>query len=413
MTSRGLLDAWLKFWFAPQSPTPVALFRLCFGLLVLDAAIVHIGPDVLDWYGPHGVTSADAVHRYWWLNEPRFDMFLLAPNTDAGVMSFWYVFVAAVVCLTTGFCTRAAAIVVCLFLISMDNRQPFAINGGDAMMRLLAGYLVFAEAGAAFSIDRLIKRWKEPTFGEASRPKPVAPWGQRMIQVQMAITYWSTFCAKLSGAQWLDGTAVYYATRLDDMINHTMPLYDSLLFCKFLSWYTLFVEGAMFSLVWLRDLRYWILGATMIMHLGIDYSINLPVFEWIFMTSFIAFIYPEDLTRAMDFLKRRINTYFGPATPLLYNGAVSRQTSTASVLEGLDIFGRLHIMPMTPPDDVVAEGARSPVLVAMTAFGPLTDFQLFAWLTARLPLLWILYPLIGVPWRLSRPKQTPAVKSES
>ncbi len=310
MTSRDLLNSWLKFWFAPDSPTPVALFRICFGLLILDAAVIHIGPDVLDWYGIHGVTTPDSIHRYWWLNEPRFDLFLLAPQTDAGIMAFWYVFVTAVFCLVIGFWTRPAAIIVSLFLISMDNRQPFAINGGDAMMRLLAGYLVFSEAGAAFSVDRLIKRWKTPTFGEASRPKPVAPWGQRMIQVQMAIAYGTTEFAKISGAQWLDGTAVYYATRLDDMINHTLPLYDSLLFCKFLTYYTLFFEGAMFTLVWLRDLRYWVLAGTLIMHVGIDYSINLPVFEWVFMSSFITFIYPEDLTKCMDFIKSQSKRSF-------------------------------------------------------------------------------------------------------
>ena len=127
--------------------------------MIVNAALFHIGPDVLDWYGPNGVTSADSVHRYWWLNEPRFDLFLLAPNTDGGVLAFWYIFVVASICLAAGFCTKTASIVVTLFLISMDNRQPFAINGGDAMMRALAGYLIFVDAGAAISVDRLIQRW--------------------------------------------------------------------------------------------------------------------------------------------------------------------------------------------------------------------------------------------------------------
>jgi hypothetical protein len=412
MTLRGLVDAWFKFWFAPDTPTPIGLFRIFFGLLVLDAAIIHIGPDVLDWYGPHGVTSADAVHRYWWLDEPRLDIFLLVPNTETGVMALWYVFVAAVVCLLIGLWTRAAAVVVTIFLISMDNRQPFAINGGDAMMRLLAGYLIFSEAGAAFSVDRLIQRWRNPTFGIESRPKPVPQWGQRMIQVQMAITYWSTFCAKISGAQWIDGTAVYYATRLDDMINHPMFLYDSLLFCKFLTWYTLLFEGAMFSLIWIRDLRYWVLAGTLVMHLGIDYSINLPVFEWIFMTSFIVFIYPEDLTKVMDFIKKRINATYGPPATLLYDPASERQTSEASVLEGIDILGRLNIKAIEPGDKV-ADGQQR--LVGLSEYGPISNGDLFAWLTARLPILWPLFLFIGLPWQLMlrQPKPSTAGVKES
>ena len=399
MTCRQLLDAWLNFWFAPCSPVPVCLFRLLFGALVLDAALFHIGPDVLDWYGPHGVTSANAVHHYWWLNEPRFDIFLLSPDTESGVMFLWYIFVAAVICLFIGFKTRAAAIVVTLFLISMDNRQPFAINGGDSMMRILASYLIFAESGAALSVDRLIERWKHPTFGRFSRPKRVAPWGQRMIQVQMSITYWSTICAKVNGAQWLDGTAVYYATRLDDMINHELPLYDSLLFCKFLTYYTIFVEAAMFSLVWIRDLRYLVLAATMVMHVGIDYSINLPIFEWIFMTSFVTFIYPQDLARCMDFIKSMIDKRFGSAHVLRFDPSVARQASLASVLEGLDVFGRLNISP--------TEGAP---LCVETAKGRLTGSGLFAWLTGRLPLLWLLFPVVALPGLLMHRMAVPAEK---
>ena len=397
MTCRQLLENWLNFWFAPSSPVPVCLFRLVFGALCVDAALIHIGPDVLDWYGPHGVTSANAIHHYWWLNEPRFDIFLITPDTDKGVMFLWYIFVAAVISLMIGFRTRAAAIVVTFFLISMDNRQPFAINGGDSMMRILAGYLIFAESGAALSVDRLIERWQNPTFGFDSRPKAVAPWGQRMIQVQMSITYWSTICAKVNGAQWLDGTAVYYATRLDDMINNPLFLYDNLLFCKLLTYYTIFVEAAMFSLVWIRDLRYLVLAATMVMHLGIDYSINLPIFEWIFMTSFIVFIYPEDLARVMDLIKMIVEWNFGHAYVLRYDPSVDRQASLASVIEGLDVFGRLRITPRE----------NTPLCVE-TPKGQLTGMGLFACLTGRLPLLWILFPFVGLPGLLTDGNAVPA-----
>jgi len=400
MSLRGLLDAWLKFWFAPKSPIPVALFRIVFGLLMLDQAIFHIGPDVLDWLGPHAITSADAVHQYWWNNEPRFDVFMIVPNTDNGTYFVWGIFIAAAFLVTIGFKTRAASIVCALILISVNNRQPFALNGGDAMMRTLCGYLCFTEAGAAFSVDRLIQRWKNPVFGEEGRPRLCAPWGQRMIQVQLSITYWSTFCAKISGAQWLDGTAVYYATHLDDMIMNPMPLYDNLVFCKFLTWYTLFFEGAMWSLVWIRELRYFILAGTLVMHIGIDHSINLPIFEWVFMTAFLTFIYPEDLTKLMELIKTQIYARFGASTPLVYSGAYARQKSQASLIDGLDVFGRLAIKAAD------LEGATTEIkeeqrLTAMTKYGPLTGYDLFAWLTGRLPLLWCFYPFVGLPWAMS------------
>jgi hypothetical protein len=76
-----------------------------------------------------------------------------------------------------------------------------------------------------------------------------------------------------------------------------LPLFDSLAFCKFLSWYTLLVEGAMFTLVWIRELRYFVLVSAVILHLGIDFAINLPVFEWAFIFSLIAFVEPEDIRK--------------------------------------------------------------------------------------------------------------------
>jgi hypothetical protein len=400
MTSKQMLERWLDFWFKPQSPTPVALFRIVFGFLVLQSIFVHIGPNVLDWYGPHAVTNFENIKRFWWLNQPRFDLFLLFPNTDQGVLTLWWIYAVAAVCLTIGFCTRAASLAVCLILISTHNHQPFNINGGDAMMRLMAGMLVFADAGGAFSVDRLIMRLLFPTFGDDSKPKPSAPTGQRLIQVQMAIAYGSTFFHKISGAQWLDGTAVYYAVRLDDMTRHPMPLlYDNLLFCKLLTWYTLLVEGAMFTLVWLRDVRYYVLAATALMHLGIDYSINLPVFEWMFMAGFIAFIEPEDLTKLMTWLKRRVEIGFGSPEPLTYNAESKQQTSLASLIEGLDVFGRLTIEP--------ASSAAS-YLSAESRWGGLRGFNLFAWLTCRLPILWPLFPLFGLPFLLFHQKRETA-----
>ncbi len=156
----------------------------------------------------------------------------------------------------------------------------------------------------------------------------------------------------------------------------------------------------MWSLIWFRELRYFVLAGTLVMHIGIDHSINLPVFEWIFVASFITFIYPEDLTKAMDFVKEHVTAKFGAGTPLVYNGAFARQKSQASLVEGLDVFGRLSVK--------AAEGEAEQRLTAITPYGKLTGYDLFAWLTGRLPLLWIIYPVIGLPWAMShKPPQQP------
>jgi hypothetical protein len=389
MTLKQLIDRWVKFLFQPQSPMPIALFRIAFGTLLLQSAVLHVGENVLVWYGPHGLVSPATIQTYWWKNFARFDLFLLFPQTEASVLTLWCIYLAAIVLLTGGLFTRVAAIFVQLMLITLHNREPFNLNGGDAMMRHLSLYLMFSNSGAALSVDRLIERFRHPQFGADSKAKLIVPCGQRMIQLQLAIAYGTTTLIKLSGKQWWDGTAVYYASRLQDIVQNPLPI-DHPIAWKLMSWYTLVIEGAMATLVWLKDLRYFILAGAAVLHLGIDYTMNLPVFEWTFLACFLTFIYPKDLTRVMDFVKRRITRFFGGPAKLFYNPHNRLQPSLASVIEGLDVFARLEYVCWD--DDHIAID---------TVRGRLSGAGMFAWLTAILPLLWLIYPVVGLPYQLA------------
>ncbi len=299
MTLKQIWNAWRKFWFEPQPVGSLALFRIFFGLLVLQSSVVHVGGNFLDWYGPNAVIPIEAVKTYFWHGEPRFDILLLFPNNDLWLTIYFYSFILAALFTTLGLCTRYSVTWVCLGMISLHHHNTFNINGGDAFLRLMSVFLACSPCGYALSLDNVLRRRFGIPITELH-----SPWAQRMIQIQVAIAYCATFFCKVTGAQWLDGTAVYYATRLEDLIRFPVPyLFNSLLFCKFLSWYTLVVEFAMWTLVWLKDLRYWVLAATVFLHLGIDMAINLPVFEWAFMASLITFVDWNDLQTAIKLIK--------------------------------------------------------------------------------------------------------------
>ena len=51
MRLRSLFEAWNTFFFAPQSPIPIAVFRIVYGSLVI-ANLLLLRPDWLSWYGP-------------------------------------------------------------------------------------------------------------------------------------------------------------------------------------------------------------------------------------------------------------------------------------------------------------------------------------------------------------------------
>ena len=310
MTGTKLIALWRKYLFDPQSPIPLALFRIWIGLLLLETQIIHVGENVLVWYGPHAVSSFDTVKTYFWKNYPHFDIFALCPQSDLGILALWMVNLVFVFFMTIGLWTRISTIAVCLFLLSMHNHQPFNIHNGDAMMRYCCMYLMFGNAGAALSLDRLIARFHKPVFGLEGRAKKIVPWAQRMIQLQFAIGYWSTECHKISGEQWLNGTAIFWVTRAEDFKRFALPI-NNLFVSQCLTYFTLFVEGAMFTLVWLKDLRYIILASAVLLHLGIEYTMNIPVFEWVFMAGLLTFVYPEDLTKCMDKIKQVLNHRLG------------------------------------------------------------------------------------------------------
>jgi len=296
VTLKDVWSIWRKFWFEPTSPLPVCIYRILLGLLILQTTVIHVLPSAIFWYGPNGVIPIADVQKYFWHDNPRLDALLLFPGTDQAVYLFFFFFNVFTVMMVFGLFTRQSVIMVALGLISLHHHQPFNINGGDTFMRIATTLLCFCDCGRFWSIDSLLRRLR----GKQLETELTNPWGQRLIQIQLAIAYWQTFCCKIVGPQWLDGTAVYYATRLDDMLKFDPPFLNSLLACKFLTWGTLIIEFCMWTLIWFKECRYWILAAVFCLHFGIDMTMNLPVFEWVFISTLVLFIEPEDLKSCIN-----------------------------------------------------------------------------------------------------------------
>jgi hypothetical protein len=300
MTLKAAWEAWRKFWFEPQSVLPLAFYRILLGLLILQSLVIHVGTDFLTWYGPNAIVPIEAVKQYFWNGEPRFDVLLIFPQEDGWYVGYYISLVIATIFSTIGLCTRYSAFYVCLGLISLHHHDPYNINGGDTFIRLTSIFLAMSPCGEAWSVDNWIKTRRGIAIDRIH-----SPWALRMIQVQLALAYCDTFWCKVVGAQWLDGTAVYYATRLDDMLKFNIPfLFDNLFFCKLLSWGTIVIEFSMWTLVWFKEIRYFVLFSALCLHLGIDMTINLPVFEWAFIFCLVTFIEPKDL----EWLEARIKS---------------------------------------------------------------------------------------------------------
>jgi vitamin K-dependent gamma-carboxylase-like protein len=309
MTLRKLREAWDHFFFTPQSPVPISLFRIFWGICV-SAKILLLHSDWLNWYGVHGWVTLQTMQ----LVEPgiRLNLFTVMPQDDRWIAGFFWVFLACALLLTVGLWTRVMSIAVFLCLTSIDQRNLLMLHGGDTFLRCAGFFLMFAPAGAAFSLDRLIaiRRGKQDRHIE-----PRAPWAQRIIQFELALLYLTSFFWKLKGHTWLNGTALYYVLHLHSIARFPLPHWlQSTALLKVGSWFTLALEFSLGTLIWSRRFRYPLLLLGLLFHLSIEYSLNLPLFEFDVLTAYILFVDPADLDHWWRAVRQRLGKR---AVPLL------------------------------------------------------------------------------------------------
>jgi hypothetical protein len=250
-------------------------------------------PDLLVWFGTRGLATAQTVER--WASGPRFSILLWLKPSDPIVIILFALLVIATITFTIGFHTRLSNITVWLLLASFFNRNPGILNGGDRILLLTTLLLIFAPSGVMYSLDA----WLKTISSNQSSVKTAQfyePWILKLLQLQIAAVYYQSFWSKLGGIMWRNGTAVYYVAHLQDFTRFPVPyLFDHLWTCKLLTWGTLAIEFSLWSLIWVKQFRYWVLVAGVILHLGIEWSMNIPVFEFLMICSYVLFIDPTDL----------------------------------------------------------------------------------------------------------------------
>jgi hypothetical protein len=291
---RDIVEGWNRFFFEPISPLPTAIYRILLGTLVLSKQLLNL-PDVLTWYGPRGTLTFEVAKHV--SGGSGFNLFDWLPHTNAAV---WALFAATCLCaimLIVGLFTRPSAVLLFMLLVTLDHRNPLVLNSGDTFLRIATFFLIFSPAGKVLSLD---SRW----WGNGE--KSYAPWAMRLLQLQLAFLYLYAFVWKVTGTMWLSGTAIYYTSRLLEFWRFATPyVFEHMWTIKLWSWFTLLIEFALGTLVWVKELRYPVLLSGVLLHLGIDYSMNIPLFGPIMMSTYVLFVEPADLERLLTRCRQR------------------------------------------------------------------------------------------------------------
>lgn len=289
-----LRAGWDRFWFAPQSTAPVEVLRIVFGV-VATVWMVSLVPVLDPFFGARGAIPSRELPVGGWT------LLTLVQGTPM-IWVLWLAGLLGAVALTVGFRTRVAALVVFVVMMSVTRTAPLAFNAGDALIRLVALYLVLMPAGSAVSVDR----WRADRAGMWSFPRH-APWALRLAQIQISVIYLSTVWEKAAGRLWRDGTAVSYAVRIGELSRVPVPQFvtDSPVLAELATYGTLAGELAVGVLVWNRAARPWVLAIGVLLHLSIELTLAVGFFSMTIVTLYLAFLPPERAEQVLRWVRDR------------------------------------------------------------------------------------------------------------
>lgn len=388
------VDAWNRFWFEPSSPVPMALFRILISALLLQDAVWMRLCDWRLYYSSHSLIPPATFIRLWWGTAMRFDLIDLLP-TDWLRLGFLYVYIVSILFVMFGLSTRRSSIAAFLLCLSLYNHFPLINSGADVFLKIALLIIAVSNAGDAFSLDSLFSSLRSDWRKFGFRPVYKPQWAIRVLQLQVCFVYTVSFLSKLHSPQWLNGLTVYYMTRSPDLARFDVPyIFNHLWSLKLLTWCALIVEGCFPILVWIPACRYIVLICGALLHLGIEWVCNIPLFELAMLASYVAFVPVEDWRRLLNWLRRCGSKFALKRYSLFFDSAVTTHVCLVGFLHRLDVFSRLNIQEN--PNKQKEEG-REPSLVLVWNNSELRGFDAARHICLLLPLAWILVPFLFVP----------------
>ena len=291
--------AWEQFWFAPADPVPLGLIRILVGYMLFYTHLVW-GKNFQAFFGVRG-----------WMSPETLDVF----QRGQWIFSFWrwvpesVMWPVHLMCLCVlslfaiGLWTRVTSILALIITISYSYRAQFANYGLDQMNAILTFYLAIGPSGAALSVDRLIERFrlarkalsdgKDPPRFEHT-PRVTARLALRLMQMHFCVIYFYAGHAKLQGAAWWNGEAMWRAfSNLEyQSIDMTWLAWYPWL-CHVMTHATILWEVTFSAGIWVRPLRPLILIMGALMHLGIGAFMGMWTFGLVMIFGHVSFWPPE------------------------------------------------------------------------------------------------------------------------
>jgi hypothetical protein len=349
----ALARAWHAAFLADVDVRPMGLMRIGVGTIVTSMLVERIDVAAAaysdDGWIPHDV----AIH----LMDPAHWSIFHTFGAAWQVTAIIALGALAALAFTLGLWTRPMGIVAFVVLASVHVRNPAVLYGGDLTGRTLLFYLLLAPCGAAFSIDadrrrRALARDRLARSEPLPRGGPVLGpvWPVRLLQIQIAIIYFTTGFSKVQGTDYHAGTALGYALAnpvFSRFHSFAAPLFRALapvlaVLTKITLWWEL---AFAFMLPW-RRLRIVALVVGLFVHGGIFVLMDIEWWGPLMMLSYFAFVPGRALDRIWARQVRQARATRWPDRLLLeFDPADAVVVRSAAAIATSDAFRLVRVVP--------------------------------------------------------------------
>ncbi|MES2514620.1 MAG: HTTM domain-containing protein [Bacteroidota bacterium] len=181
----------------------LSLMRITVGIILLVDLFIR-SLSISAFFTDEGVLPIDVLKQYNW--SPAYFSFH-ALNGDLWWQIVLFLFNAVCIfLLVIGYRTRLMTFVCWVLLTSLQNRNPFILQGGDDLLRILLVWGIFLPWGERYSVQKK-STYSNSYFG----------WGNLGYILLPCSVFFFSAMLKTSPEWHSEGTALYYALSLDQI----------------------------------------------------------------------------------------------------------------------------------------------------------------------------------------------------
>jgi hypothetical protein len=299
-------DRWL---FDGCHPIVCSILRIAYASVLL-VYLMALHGELAYWFTDEGVLKAESANA---IGQGVYGSLLFwLPSDLATVQLCWWVMVVQTGLLWLGCLSRFQVACLFIWLVSFQHRNSFIFDGQDTLLRLLTFSLIFMPLDYRWSLgkwlrSKLLNRqrsgpWDPPPIPPSPAPRPSA-WGLRLLQLQITAVYLSTAWEKFQGIAWRDGTALFYVSRMDDLYGRFPPpdwWFETPWLLAAMTWGVMATEALLPVLLWCKKTRALGLVVAIGLHLSIEITMHIFLFEWLMIVSLLAFLPVSNAPPAAD-----------------------------------------------------------------------------------------------------------------